>query len=76
MKIYDRIAENLSKAGFSWGCSSEIDSTGRIIFTVDACARGWSPLYCSCRQKTHRIFGTWASHGGRARPEKWCHDSL
>ena len=39
MKIYDRIAENLSKAGFSWSCSSEIDSTGRVIFTADACAR-------------------------------------
>jgi len=31
------IAENLSKAGFSWG-SSEIDSAGRIIFTADAYA--------------------------------------
>jgi hypothetical protein len=30
------IAENLSKAGFSWGCSSEIDSSGRVIFTADA----------------------------------------
>jgi len=33
------IAENLSKAGFSWGCSSQIDSTGRVIVTADAYAR-------------------------------------
>ena len=33
------IAHNLSKAGFSWGCSSDIDSTGRVLFTADAYAR-------------------------------------
>jgi hypothetical protein len=26
----------LSKAGFSWGCVSAIDSNGRTIFVVDA----------------------------------------
>jgi hypothetical protein len=26
-------------SGFSWGCSSEIDSTSRVIFTADAYAR-------------------------------------
>jgi len=31
-------AANLSKAGFSWGCSSEINSTGRVLFTADAYA--------------------------------------
>jgi hypothetical protein len=30
------IAGNLSKAGWSWGCSSEIDSTGRVLYTADA----------------------------------------
>jgi len=33
------IADNLSKAGFSWGCSSEIDSGGRVLYTADAYAR-------------------------------------
>jgi hypothetical protein len=28
MEHWQIIAANLSKAGFSWGCSSEIDSTG------------------------------------------------
>jgi hypothetical protein len=39
MKHWEIIAQNFSKAGFSWGCSSEIDSTGRVIFTPDAYAR-------------------------------------
>ena len=30
------IADNLSKAGFSWGCVSAIDSRGRTIWIVDA----------------------------------------
>jgi hypothetical protein len=30
------IADNLSKAGWSWGCVSAIDSNGRTIFVVDA----------------------------------------
>jgi hypothetical protein len=36
---WEIIAENLSKAGFSWGCSPQIDSTGRVLFTADAYAR-------------------------------------
>ena len=39
MWCWEAIAENLSNAGFSWGCSSEIDSTGRVIFTADAYSR-------------------------------------
>jgi hypothetical protein len=30
------IANNFSKAAWSWGCSSEIDSTDRVLFTADA----------------------------------------
>jgi hypothetical protein len=30
------IADNLSEAGWSWGCLSTIDSNGRTIFVVDA----------------------------------------
>ena len=40
MKYWEIIAENLSQAGLSWGCSSQIDSTGRIIFTADAYSKG------------------------------------
>ena len=38
MKYWEIIADNLSKAGFSWGCSSEIDSTRRVLFTAVAYA--------------------------------------
>jgi hypothetical protein len=30
------VADNLSKAGWSWGCASAIDSNGRTIWIVDA----------------------------------------
>src|SRR4029453_11390312 len=30
------IADNLSKAGWSWGCVSAVDSHGRTIFVADA----------------------------------------
>jgi hypothetical protein len=30
------IADDLSKAGFSWGCVSAIDSNGRTIWIADA----------------------------------------
>jgi hypothetical protein len=33
---WEIIADNLSKAGWSWGCVSAIDSNGRTIFVVDA----------------------------------------
>jgi len=36
VKCWQAIAEKLSKAGFSWGCSSQINSTGRVLFTADA----------------------------------------
>ncbi|MGC1323807.1 MAG: hypothetical protein WA849_16625 [Candidatus Udaeobacter sp.] len=36
MKHWEVIADNLSKAGFSWGCVSAIDSSGRTIWITDA----------------------------------------
>jgi hypothetical protein len=35
MKYSEIIADNLSKAGWSWGCVSAIDSNGRIIWIAD-----------------------------------------
>ncbi len=34
MKPWEIIADNLSKAGWSWGCVSAIDSNGRTIWIV------------------------------------------
>src|SRR5262245_56073586 len=36
MKYWEIIADNLSKAGWSWGCVSAIDREGRSIWIVDA----------------------------------------
>jgi hypothetical protein len=36
MKDWEIIADKLSKAGWSWGCVSAVDSHGRTIFIADA----------------------------------------
>jgi len=36
VKYWEIIADNLSKAGWSWGCVSTVDSRGRRIFVADA----------------------------------------
>jgi len=36
VKYCEIIADNLSKAGWSWGCVSAVDSRGRTIWIVDA----------------------------------------
>jgi hypothetical protein len=36
MKYWEAIADNLSKAGWSWGWVSAVDSNGQTIFVADA----------------------------------------
>jgi hypothetical protein len=36
MKLWEIIAHNLSKAGWSWSCTPVLDAHGRTIFVVDA----------------------------------------
>jgi hypothetical protein len=36
MKYWELIADNLSKAGWSWGCVSAVDSQGRTTWIADA----------------------------------------
>ena len=40
MKHWEIIADNLSKAGWSWGCVSAVDSEGRTIWIADAHSDG------------------------------------
>jgi hypothetical protein len=35
-KYWEIIADNLSKAGWSWGCVATVDREGRTIFVADA----------------------------------------
>ena len=36
MKYWELVADRLSKAGFSWGCVSTINFSGKTIFVADA----------------------------------------
>jgi hypothetical protein len=36
VKFWEIIADNLSKAGWSWGCVLTVDSNGKTIFVADA----------------------------------------
>jgi hypothetical protein len=36
MKFWEIIADNLSKAGWRWGCVSSVDSNGQTIWIADA----------------------------------------
>jgi hypothetical protein len=36
MKYWETIADNLSKAGWSWGCVATVDREGRTIWIADA----------------------------------------
>src|SRR5437773_1664090 len=36
VKYWEIIADNLSRAGWSWGCVSAVDSCGRTIWIADA----------------------------------------
>jgi hypothetical protein len=35
-KYWEIIADNLGASGWSWGCSSHIDSAGRLLFAAEA----------------------------------------
>jgi hypothetical protein len=35
-EYWENVADNLSKAGWSWGCVSTINSNGQTIFVADA----------------------------------------
>jgi hypothetical protein len=36
VKYWEIIADQLSNAGWSWGCTSLVDSAGQMLFNVDA----------------------------------------
>jgi len=36
VKYWELIADNLSKAGWSWGCVATVDSNGRTIWVANA----------------------------------------
>jgi hypothetical protein len=46
MQYWEIIADNIRKAGWSWGCVSAVDASGRTIWTADAIATTESVSLC------------------------------
>jgi len=58
MKYWEITADKLSKAGWSSGCSSQLDLTGRVLFTADAHRHNESDSCSHACQKRSRKFCT------------------
>jgi hypothetical protein len=56
VKYWEIIADNLSKAGSSWGCVSAIDSNGRTIWIVDAHRDNGKPFVVHADEKLTAFF--------------------
>jgi hypothetical protein len=63
---WEIIADNLSKAGWSWGCMSAIDSNGRTIWIVDA-HRGDGRRFMVAADDELRAFVELERQAGRKR---------
>jgi hypothetical protein len=64
VKYWEIIADNLSKAGWSWGCVSAIDSNGRKIFVADAHRRRRKAFRCARGRKAGCVYGTGIGDSG------------
>jgi hypothetical protein len=47
-QYWEIIADNLSKAGWSLGYVSAVDSNGRTIWIAHAHRGGWKTFRCAC----------------------------
>ena len=57
-KHWEIIADNLSKAGSSWGCVSAIDSNGRTIWIADAHCDDWKAFRVHADEEGDCVCGT------------------
>jgi hypothetical protein len=51
VKPWEIIADNLSKAGWSWGCVSAVDAEGRTIWIADAHRDDGKPFVVRAEEK-------------------------
>jgi hypothetical protein len=65
VKYWEIIADNLSKAGWSWGCVSAIDSKGRTIWIVDAHRDDGKRFVVRADEKLTAFVGLDEARGGR-----------
>jgi len=66
VKNWEIIADNLSKAGWSWGCVSALDSKGRKIWIADAHRGDGKRFRCAGGCKADYVSGI--GKGGLYRP--------
>jgi hypothetical protein len=64
VKYWGIIADNLSKAGWSWGCVSAVDSHGRTIFVADAHRGDGQRFIVRADEKLTAFCGTRISDSG------------
>jgi hypothetical protein len=58
MTYWEIIANNLSKAGWSWGCVPAIDSQGQTIWIVDAHCGDGKRYVVRADEKADCVYGT------------------
>ena len=58
MKYWEIIADNLKKAGWSWGCVSAVDCKGRTIWIVDAHRDDGKRFVVRADEKADAVSGT------------------
>jgi hypothetical protein len=54
---WEIIADNLSKAGWSWGCVASVDSRGRTIFVADAHRDNGKRFVAHADEKLNCVYG-------------------
>jgi hypothetical protein len=58
VKHWEIIADNLKKAGWSWGCVAAIDSCGRMIWIADAHRGDGKRFVVQADEKAYCVSGT------------------
>jgi hypothetical protein len=72
VKYGEIIADNLSKAGWTWGCVSAIDANERTIWIADANRGDGKRFGCANRSEADRVSGTGITDPNRAEPQGDC----
>jgi len=54
VKYWESVADNVSKAGWSWGCVSGVNSRGRTFFVADAHRGGGKRFIVRADDKVRR----------------------
>ena len=77
MKYWETIVDNLSKAGWSWGCVSAVDSRGRAIFVADAYRGEIGSVKAALgRNLGFEVVDLWQNsyHRGQVSELRWPHE--